>query len=1099
MAHDDLRTAPGVAARGSSDNADPYVVGIGASAGGLAALRTLLGAMPRAPGFACVIVVHLAPHHESHLVELLQPYTRMRVQQVRETTRLEANNVYVIPPNANLEAIDTHLRLSPLESRRVERAPIDHFLRTLARAHDGRALGVILTGSGSDGSLGLRQIKERGGLTIAQDPAEAEYDSMPRSAIQTAAVDRVLRLRDIPAAIMSFCAAEPRLALEDVVDPYENIAVEEVVALLHARTGHDFKHFRRSVMLRKIGRRMQLRRVGTVEGYLDTLRSLDDEAHALCNDLLFTVTDFFDDQALFSRIEREILPALFAQKNVAGARVRAWTIGCSTGEEAYSIAMLLAEQLDGRPDPPALQVFASDLSPETLAQAREGVYPHEVAATVSQQRLDRFFTEQGDCYRIADQLRGLVVFAAHNVLRDPPYAHVDLIICRGLLSELRPEVRSAVLGMFHYALEPDGWLIVGARDEIEEPLLFEYEDRRAGILKRLPGASRADPARRLLAGGASLERGQRWYRQFRPCAGPGARVSSLSHDGAVYPAKLTGLRRRHGGVLLAIGGSLRLHAGRRADARVFRLLCAPLPIPLRGLIERSRREAVTRISEPFTVETESGLRRVVLRVEPPGRDSAGLTLVVIDELRDPVTESDTAPAAIVSALQAEIDRIEQHLRDVLEQHAEDGERGTAASDDLQSTNQELRFILEQLESSKEETQVANEELTTLNIENRQRVDELGKLSSVLRHLLQSTGIATLFLDTDLRIVRFTPQLGEIFNMREVDVGRPVAEITNRLEYGELVEDARRTLDHLTSVEREVYSKTGRWYLTRMLPYRAPTERVEGVVVTFIDITDRKNGGAGASRRGSAQGRVPRAARARAAQSARADRLRNRLAEAGKGQPPRARAGHGDDVAPGDAARAPRRRFAGAISRERRPAAPAQDARAATRRRARRGRERAAAHRAAAPRAGGEVARGADRARSRQRAAHAGVREPSEQRRALHARGRAHQHRSGAPGPGGGRHGQRQRHRHPRAGDGADLRDVLPRRGGAPEPRRRARHRPHAREISHRDAWRHDHGRERGATIAAASSRSGCPPRNSPWPAKGKSREPPTSRSAGIVC
>ena len=765
MAHDDVKTARGAAARGSTDDVGPYVVGIGASAGGLAALRTLLGAMPRAPGFACVIVVHLAPHYESHLAELLQPYTQMRVQQVRETTRLQANNVYVIPPNANLEAVDTHLRLSALESRGSQRAPIDRFLRTLARAQDGRALGVILTGSGSDGSLGLRQIKECGGLTIVQDPAEAEYDSMPRSAIQTAAVDRVLRLRDIPAAIVSFCAAEPRLALEDVVDPDENIAVEEVVALLHARTGHDFKHFRRSVMLRKIGRRMQLRRIGTVEAYVDALRSLDDEAHALCNDLLFTVTDFFDDQALFSRIEREILPALFARKNVAGSRVRAWTIGCSTGEEAYSLAMLLAEQIDGRPDPPKLQVFASDLSPETLSEAREGVYPHEVAATVSQQRLDRFFTEQGDRYRITHELRGFVVFAAHNVLRDPPYAHVDLIICRGLLSELRPEVRSAVLGMFHYALESDGWLIVGPKDEIDEPLLFDYEDRRSGILKRLPGASRQIPL-------AAYWQASRASSAGSDVTGTLAQVPALELASVHYRMME---RYTPPSLLLSDDGTVAYYSpsagryvcmpGGEPTRDVFRLLRAPLPIALRGLLERARREAATCSSQPFTVETESGSRRVVLRVEPPGRDSAGLTLVVIDELRDPVTESDTAPAEIVSALQAEIDRIEQRLRNVLEEHAEAGNEREAAADDLQSSNQELRFILEQLESSKEETQVANEELTTLNIENRQRVDELGKLSSVLRHLLQSTGIATLFLDSDLRIVRFTPQLGEIFNVR----------------------------------------------------------------------------------------------------------------------------------------------------------------------------------------------------------------------------------------------------------------------------------------------------------------------------------------------
>jgi len=489
MANSDVETAAG-GAPASSGSAAPYVVGIGASAGGLAALRTLFGAMPRTPGFACVVVMHLAPEHESHLDELLQPYTPMRVQQVKETTRLEPNNVYVIPPNANLEAIDTHLKLSQLERRRSERAPIDHFLRTLAHAQHGRAIGVIVTGSGSDGSLGLRQIKERGGFTIAQDPEEAEYDSMPRTAIQTAMVDQVLRLRDIPAAIMGFCAAEPRLEIkEEVVDTTQSEALDEVVALLRERTGHDFKEFRRSVMLRKIARRMQLLRVGTLAGYVDALRSIDGEPRELCKDLLFTVTDFFDDEALFSRVEQEILPALLARKAAAGSRLRAWTIGCSTGEEAYSIAMLFVEQVNERLNPPLLQVFASDLSAENLQQAREGVYPHEVSATVSDERLKRFFIEEeSSSYRVKHELRSLVVFSEHNVLRDPPYTHIDLIVCRSLLSELRPEVRRALLTIFHYALEPEGRLIVNAKDLVNEPLLFEHEEGRVGVLRKVEGS-----------------------------------------------------------------------------------------------------------------------------------------------------------------------------------------------------------------------------------------------------------------------------------------------------------------------------------------------------------------------------------------------------------------------------------------------------------------------------------------------------------------------------------------------------------------------------------------------------------------------------------
>ncbi len=816
----------------------PYVVGIGASAGGLAALRTLLSAMPAEPGFACVVVVHLSPDHESRLVELLEPYTRLRVQQVRSTTLVEPNNVYVIPPNANLEAIDTHVRLSDLEPRRAARAPINHFLRTLARVHDGHAVAVILTGSGSDGSLGLRQVKEAGGLTIAQDPEEAEYDSMPRSAIQTGAVDRVHRVSEIPGAIISFCAARGELRVrDDGIDPAQNEALDGILALILRSTGHDFGHFRRKVLLRRITRRMQLHRVATLAEYLDVLRSVEEEPRALCNDLLHAFTEFFDDGELFARLERDILPALFAEKSDPGSRVRVWSAGCSTGEEAYSLAMLLSEQVDAWPGAPVPQVFATDVSAESVSQAREAIYPHEVAATLAPDRLARFFVEEGQGYRVADHVRNLVVFAEHDVLRDPPYGHVDLILCRSLLSELRPDARRSVLGLFHYALEPGGRLVVGRQDAIDEPQAFEYEDLRLHVLRRKPGGERAlaiPPYWRMAAARSApeappsragprsaIELAAVHYRMMERYTPPSLLVAG-DDTVAHYSAS---------------AGRYVLMPGGEPTHDVHHLLREPLPSMLRPLLERTRAEAAVCTSPDFTVETESGPRRVALRVDPPAPDSGDLALVVIEERGEASDEPDAAQVA--SSLQADIDRIQQRLRSVIDAHAKDRGDLVETNDQLQSSNQELKFLLEQLEWSKEEVQAANEELTTLDLENRRRVGDLGRLSGDLRHLLESTGIAMLFLDRALRIVRYTPQLGELFNVRDVDIGRPVADIVNKLDYDDLVDDARRTLEHVTMVDREVHAKSGKWYLMRMLPYQAPLNRLEGVVLTFVDITDRK--------------------------------------------------------------------------------------------------------------------------------------------------------------------------------------------------------------------------------------------------------------------
>jgi two-component system, chemotaxis family, CheB/CheR fusion protein len=423
------------------------VVGIGASAGGLGALKTFFKHVPKRCGISFVVVVHLSPEHESHLAELLQPHTGFPVQQVSQTTVLEPDHVYVIPPNANISTIDTHLRLSKLEERRQERAPVDHFLRAVAKTHDGNAVAVILTGTGSDGTLGIRDIKESGGLVIVQDPAEAEYDGMPQSAAATGMVDLILPVAEIPDAILRYAATQPRVVVpsegEDLSHNQETL-LQKVFAQLRARTDRDFSRYKRSTILRRVTRRMQLNYLEDLPKYLEHLRERPEEVRALADDLLITVTHFFRDSEVFEKLEKDILPSMFKNAGPNGT-LRAWSVGCATGEEAYSLAVMLTEEAGRHEPPPQVQVFASDLHTRSLERAREGFYPGDIATDISPERLKRFFVKENGGYRVQKELRDRVIFAPHNILADPPFSRLDLISCRNLLIYLERDVQRDVI------------------------------------------------------------------------------------------------------------------------------------------------------------------------------------------------------------------------------------------------------------------------------------------------------------------------------------------------------------------------------------------------------------------------------------------------------------------------------------------------------------------------------------------------------------------------------------------------------------------------------------------------------------------------------
>lgn len=825
------------------------IVGIGASAGGLTALKQFFECVPEDSGLAYVVIMHLSPKHESHLAELLQPHVHMPVRQVAESLSLEPNQVYVIPPNSNLDSIDTHLRLTKLERQPRERAPIDHFFRTLAKAHDGGSIGVILSGSGSDGTLGLREIKEAGGLAIAQDPTEAEYDGMPQSAIATGFVDLVLPLAQIPRAILDFVRIQPDvrvLADEDDTEADTSRLLQNVFAQLRARSGRDFSRYKRATLLRRIQRRMQIRHVEKLNAYLDLMRGDAAEVRSLADDLLITVTNFFRDANVFEQLENDVVPQVFADR-APGESVRVWSVGCATGEEAYSIAMLLLEEAARHDAPREIQVFASDLHEPSLEKARAGYYPHDIEADVSPERLRKFFHKEKEGYRIRKEVREVVIFTPHNVMADPPFSRVDLLSCRNLMIYLQRNVQNLMIDLFHYALRADGFLILGTSEILANSDLFQLVDKKSCIYRK---RNRPSPEVRLpvftalrtpllegegraLRTAESMAFGPLHQQLVEEYAPPSLLISP--DDKVVHVSE-------HAGRYCVLpGGELTSNA--------LKLVRKELRGELRAALHFAREKHGPVATKPIRVRFNGESGSVVLHVRPASTPlHQGYVLVIFEE-QPPEKAAEQppelpAPSQAVpdrqsEMLEAELDHSRRRMQNALEDYETSQEELKASNEELQSANEELRSTLEELETSKEELQSINEELQTVNQENRHKVAELAALSTDLQNLMAATDIATLFLDRDLRILRFTPQVSELFNVRQIDRGRPLSDLTSRLGYEALETDALRVLHRQTPIVREVQDKDGRWYLTRILPYRSTSDHVEGVVITFIDITDRK--------------------------------------------------------------------------------------------------------------------------------------------------------------------------------------------------------------------------------------------------------------------
>jgi two-component system CheB/CheR fusion protein len=814
------------------------VVGIGASAGGLKALQRLVEAVPADSGMAYVVIMHLDPERKSRIAEILQDRTSLPVRQVTRATAVRANHVYVIPPGHDLEMVNATIRVLPRNDH-PQHAPIDLFFRTLARAYGANAVAVVLSGSGSDGTAGVRHVREHGGITVAQLPAEAGYDSMPVAAIATGQIDLVLPSAAIPAELVRLRRMPPPLHAGAPAAETEAL-LARVFTTLRGRTGQDFRLYKRPTVLRRLERRLRFNGARTLEEYLPLLQESDTEARALVRDLLISVSSFFRDPGAFDALA-ELVPSLFQGKG-PGDAVRVWVAGCATGEEAYSIAILLAEHAATLEAPPTVQMFATDLDEKGYAWGRDALYPASVVADLPAERLSRFFVQEAGGYRVRKSLREGVLFAVHNVLQDPPFARLDLISCRNLLIYLQPEAQEQVMGTFHYALRPGGVLFLGTTETAGDGGRFVPAAGKQRIYRRDDAAHRLPP--RLSA--ADLPR--------RAAAMvPGAAADAHRSHGFSYGALHLRLLESYAPPSVVVDERLQvvhlsgragdyLHVGPGEPSRsVIDLTRGALRMELRSALYQAFEKG---LATTRRVHVDGpGSPRVSVRVAVPLEDGeAGrFALVTFSEHAelDGDGEAPAPDAAGAASVEEELRLAREQLESTTAARDLTVAQLQAANDELHSINEEQKAASEELETSREEIQSINEELTTINQEHQNTIDELKRTNADLRNLIESTEIGTIFLDREMRIRRYTPAVEAIFNVAATDAGRPLAHVTHRLDYPGLVDDARSVLASRRRMEREAGTDAGAWYVVRINPYRALDEAIDGAVLTFVDITAQK--------------------------------------------------------------------------------------------------------------------------------------------------------------------------------------------------------------------------------------------------------------------
>lgn len=825
------------------------VVGLGASAGGLAPLEEFLSHVPASSGLAYLVVQHMDPAHKTLLAELLQRATSMPVHEAVNAKYIEPDSVYVIPPDSELTVLAGALHLSKPAEPRGQRLPIDVLFGSLARELGDRSIGVVLSGMGSDGTLGLQAIKTQGGLTLAQQPESAQFDSMPRSAIASGCVDIIALPADMPLRIASVAGAQAPTELPRAESADHAAAdLDTILALLREHTRHDLALYKSNTLVRRIARRIAVHELDSMAAYVGFLRANPQELDLLFKEMLIGVTSFFRDPEVWQDLQDKVLPVLMERHAADAGPMRAWVAGCSTGEEAYSLAIAFIEALDALPatGQRELQIFATDLSADAIAAARSGRFAATIARDLTPQRLARFFTERPDGYLIDKRIRDMVLFAQHDVTMDPPFTRLDIVSCRNLMIYFGTALQKRLVPLFHYSLRPGGVLLLGGSETVgRAQSLFRPLDQKSRLYWRSDNGA---------AGGAVVFPTHR-----RPLTRSALQETPLAHT-HTPPANLQALADHlllqsysPAAVLVNDAGDIVYISGRtgrylepaagKANWNIHVMarpaIRAQLAVALRTALQQkdSVELRALRLDDDATAAVDITVQAIV---QP--KSLAGMAMIVFRDVTAEPGRRGRRTKSTGSAdpgLTEELLRCREEINALRQEMRASQEELQAANEELQSTNEELQSANEELMTSKEEAQSMNEELQTINGELQTKLDDLALAQSDMQNLLNSTDIATLFLDNQLNVRRYTEQIARVIHLREGDIGRPLSELASTLVYPELHADVKETLRTLAFSEKEIATSDGHWFTVRIMPYRTLANVIQGVVITFVDITVAK--------------------------------------------------------------------------------------------------------------------------------------------------------------------------------------------------------------------------------------------------------------------
>ena len=824
------------------------IVGIGASAGGLEALEQFLGSVPDNSGMAYVVVQHLDPTQKGMLPELLQRISKVQVFQVKDRMKVMPDCVYVIPPNTSMSIFKGALHLfDPIEARGM-RLPIDYFLRSLAEDKKEYAIGVILSGMGSDGSSGIRAIKEHNGIVLVQEPETARFDSMPRNAIDSGLVDIVAPADNLYLKLITFLKHIPVVKAKLDIEVKDKSAFEKIVILLRTHTSNDFSLYKKNTVYRRIERRMGIHKIDDIYSYVHFLQDNPKEVHILFKELMIGVTNFFRDSPVWEKLKEKVIPEMI-NKLKTSSTLRAWVPGCSTGEEAYSLAIIFKEVLEKvKPNEGySLQIFASDLDTDAIDTARKGLFSANIVADVSPKRLSRFFTKTDDGYRINTEIRETIVFAQHNIIMHPPFTNIDIISCRNLLIYMDTELQRKLLGLFFYSLKPEGTLLLGSSETLgNQSYLFEQVNSGMKIYKR--SESRVVPDQFDFP--SSFSRPNLVNIENRNPDKTIMNIQTLADQLLLQQFSPAGVLVNENGDIIYISGRTGKYlepAVGKANLNIFAMLRPGFQNDFAMAFRKAVMKKESVILHHVKIGTNGGSLIINVNIHWINKPESlyGKLMIIFTDLPPAPAEAPVRKKGknTVSAreleLEEELQNAREEMQNIMEEMQTSQEELKSTNEELQSTNEELQSTNEELTTSKEEMQSLNEELQTVNAELQSKVDEFSRVNNDMKNLLNSTDIATLFLDKELNIRRFTNQATKIFKLIKSDIGRPFTDQVSNLIYPELADDALEVLRTLIFIEKQIPAKDGRWFSIKIMPYRTFDDRIDGLVITFIDISDSK--------------------------------------------------------------------------------------------------------------------------------------------------------------------------------------------------------------------------------------------------------------------